>query len=165
MERALLFSGLLYSDSDVYERVKPILLKKFGTPFLVSDETDWNHTEYYRDELGRGILRRFIIFNNIIEREKLPDIKITTNRIESDFSVNNRRTINIDPGYITLSKIVLATTKDFSHRIYLRDGIYGEVTLSFEKGTYRPQRFTYPDYREERTIEILTKGREYLKSQ
>ena len=77
------------------------------------------------------------------------DIKLSTNRLEQSLSVNGKRTVNIDPGYLTPARVVLASTKDFGHRLYLGRGIYGEVTLMYQKKEFRPLPWTYPDYRSE----------------
>ncbi|KJR41324.1 GTP-binding protein [Candidatus Magnetoovum chiemensis] len=163
-EQALLFAGLLYADVNIFKTVVPILEKTFGTIYLLSDELRWNYSNYYADELGQTIMRRFAIFKTIISANEIVQLKLRSNDIEASSSINGKRTVNIDPGYITSAKIVLATTKNYSHRIYLNDGIYGEVTLYYKHNNYVPHIFTYADYKEDDTIAFLIKGRNYLKS-
>ena len=125
----------------------------FGPPDLTSDVFPFDFTEYYRDEMGTDIKRRFLSYPRLIAPDQLAEIKLRTNRLEAEIAEEHsrgvRRPVNLDPGYLTLSKLVLATTKDYGHRIYLRDGIYAEVTLRFRGGRFEPWPWTYPDYRTE----------------
>lgn len=125
----------------------------------------WDFSDYYKKELGNEIFRRFIFFKNLIKQESLPDIKLKTNEIEIRLSTNGKRNINLDPGYLTLSKIILASTKDYSHRIYLRDGIFAEVTLLYNKkeGSFVPNINTYKDYTDYRYINLFNLARYYLR--
>lgn len=93
----------------------------------------------------------------------LADIKIKTNDIEGILSFEGKRRINLDPGYLTLSKIVLASTKDYAHRIYLGEGIFGEITLIYKGGTYEPHMFSYRDYQDESYIKIFMNVRSLYK--
>ncbi len=164
IEKAILFSGLLYSDRTIYEKTRQILETKLGEILLESDERDWTHSDYYREELGWPIKRRFLMFYNQINPEHISEIKLITIEIEKELSIESKRKINIDPGYLTLAKIVLVTTKNYAHRIYLKNGIYAEITLIYKSGTYQPHLFTYPDFRNLETIEFLLKGRQILKN-
>ena len=162
-----LISGLLYSSETLVKEVESILIKKLGPIDLQSEAFPFNLTNYYVDELGEGILRKYIAFEKLIDIVRLPDIKIWTNEIEKKFSDKDsgKRKINIDPGYLTLSKMILATTKNYSHRIYLRDGIYAEVTLHYHNKSFTPWNWTYPDYKLEKTINFFNKVRDIYKEQ
>ena len=162
-----LISGLLYLSETLIKEVETILINEFGPIDLQSEAFPFNLTDYYVDELGEGILRKYIAFEKLIDIVRLPDIKIWTNEIEKKFSDKDsgKRKINIDPGYLTLSKMILATTKNYSHRIYLRDGIYAEVTLHYHKKSFTPWDWTYPDYKLEKTINFFNKVREIYKEQ
>ncbi len=105
-----------------------------------------HHSEYYR-----------FLHNP----EWLEKTKHLTNDLEKKFLHPNtdRRRVNLDPGYVSAAKLVLASTKDHIHRIYLKDGIYAETTLRMEKKTFRPWQWTYPDYRTEKYIEIFNEIR------
>ena len=81
--------------------------------------------------------------------------KLITNFIESDLSTGGARRVNLDPGYMDAARVVLASTKDHAHRILLGKGIYGEVTLLYRDGAFRPLPWTYPDYREAATLAFL----------
>lgn len=160
-EKALLFVGTLYSKSDYYYESLKILQESFGEIIMEGPEIRWDFSDYYKKELGSEIFRRFIFFKNLIKQEALPDIKLKTNNIETRLSTNGKRNINLDPGYLTLSKIILASTKDYSHRIYLRDGIFGEVTLSYSKKVkrYCPNLNTYKDFADSRYIDMFLVAR------
>jgi len=163
-EDALLFVGSLYSREEYYLIAKERLIARFGEIIMESRQSDWDYSDYYRDELGWPIKRRFVFFRNIINPEQITDIKLTTNDIEQQLSIEGRRSINIDPGYITLSKVVLVSTKNYSHRIYLGKGIYAEVTLIYRDGRYHPHLFTYRDYASDAYREIFACARRFLKA-
>lgn len=147
-ERALFFIGLLFVDNAIREKVIDIFEKKYGDIYRCSDDFPFTHTEYYTEELGENIKRQFIVFKDLIEKDTLADRKLFSNEIEDLLSKNGKRVINIDPGYLDLSKLVLASTKDFSHRMYLRNGIYAEVTCIYEHGAFQTFPWTYPDYKD-----------------
>jgi hypothetical protein len=143
-----LFAAITTSDIARWPSIQGKLEKLYSS---VDHEMDWypfNHTQYYQEEMGENLSKRMISFAELIQAEKLPDIKLTTNAIEQEFSTNEKRTINIDPGYLTASKIVLATTKNYSHRIYLGRGIFGDAHLTFRNRCFQPNNWTYPDYKE-----------------
>jgi len=162
-----LICGLLYTSEELLKDAESILANEFGLIDLESEIFPFNMTNYYMDELGEKILRKYISFEKLIDIVKLPDIKLRTNEIEKEFSDKNsgKRKINIDPGYLNLSKMVLATTKNYSHRIYLRDGIYAEVTLHYHKNSFEPWEWTYPDYKLEMTINFFNNVRSIYKEQ
>ena len=142
----------------------------FGAVDLASPVWPFNASDYYRDELGDSVFRRFLFFEDLIDIERLSDIKTRTNKIERDFCdrmgrLRDRRPVNIDPGYMTLSKLVLATTKDYSHRLYLREGIYAEVTLRYHGGRWQPWPWTYADYAADTYVTFLAEARDCLKQQ
>jgi len=133
---------------------------RFGPVAFANDPVPWGFTAYYDREMGPGIVRLFWAFDRLVDPADLPSIKLTTNGIEDAFREDGDRKLNLDPGLLSLSRFVLATTKDGSHRIPLRDGIYAEVTLVFERGEFRPLPWTYPDYRTESIRAVLKEIRE-----
>lgn len=164
-EKVKLIMGFIFSAEDVLERAELLILKKFGPLDLQSDVIDFLHTDYYKKELGQNLKRKFISLRNLISPENAYLAKLVTNNIEYKLSQNGKRTINIDPGYITLGKLVLLTTKDYSHRVYLKKGIYAESTLRFNKGTYEAREATYPDYKNENYIKTFNEIRDLYKKQ
>ena len=146
-----LICGIIAVDADVLRLAVERLTALFGPIGLESEVFPFTFTDYYRAEMGDGLLRKFISFSTPIDPGSLASIKTQTNRLEDELAVvadtQTRRQVNLDPGYITASKLVLATTKDFSHRLYLGQGIYGEVTLGFRKDGCVAHPWTYPDFR------------------
>lgn len=163
-EEVALFIATLYSKNEYFEKAFKILVEEFGNTLFVSQPYKWDYSRYYDKELGSPILRQFIFFEKFINPRLLPDIKIRTNEMEESLSIKGKRQINLDPGYMTLSKIVLASTKNYAHRLYLDKGIYGEVTLIYKDKTYKPHIFTYRDYQDKICLDIFMKVREIIKS-
>jgi hypothetical protein len=131
----------------------------FGPVDLVSSWLPFDFTDYYEKEMGRPLYRRLLAFKHLIDQEQLPDIKHQTNAIESDLAREGRREVNIDPGYLLYERFVLATGKNYSHRIYVGQGIYADLTLIFQKGAYRPLPWTYPDYADAPMADFLMEVR------
>ncbi len=160
-----LIIGFIFKNEAVLSKAIDILRKYFGKIDFESQIIDFNFTTYYQKEIGTGLKRKFISFNKLIDPAKLPDIKILANKIEGKFSVKGNRCINIDPGYIDLAKLVLASTKDFTHRIYLNKGIYAEITLFYQGNSFKSWDLTYPDYRTDKYIEIFNRLRQIYAQQ
>ncbi len=146
-----LIVGMISRFEDAFLLAAPKLENLFGPVDLQSPLLPFDKTDYYQTEMGTCLKRKFLSFSELIPPDTLAQIKIQTNALEHELSLIRKwpvaRPINLDPGYVTASKLVLATAKDFSHRIHLGQGIYAEVTLSFHKGGFEPWPWTYPDYR------------------
>ncbi len=160
--KALLFVAALYPSENHYYGGRRFLEDLFGEVIMESPPINWDFSPYYREELGEPLYKRIVFFRELVEQGSLATIKLMSNEAEFALSSSGKRTINLDPGYLTGAKVVLASTKDYSHRIYLRDGIYGEVTLIFTKGRFTPQMNTYRDYRDERFIGMFHTARTML---
>ncbi|MDD5730173.1 MAG: DUF4416 family protein [Candidatus Omnitrophica bacterium] len=160
-----LVAGFIFKQEDTYKKAKSSLEKLFGEADFESPEIAFIHTDYYEKEFGKSLKRRFLSFRKLVSPDSLPKIKLLTNRIENKLSREEKRLINIDPGYVDMAKLVLASTKDFSHRIYLSKGIFAEITLCFRGDTFKTWEWTYPDYRTREYIEIFNKIRESYISQ
>jgi hypothetical protein len=145
----------------LFEEATSVLQERFGPVDLKSHIIPFDFTDYYREEMGEGLKRIFISFRQLILPEEIVEIKLHTNRIEEKFLYpgTRNRMINLDPGYIAAGKLVLATTKDHAHRVYLGKGIFAEATLRFFKGSFRPWEWTYPDYRTDEYIRIFNRIR------
>lgn len=124
---------------------------------------DFTFTSYYEKELGSGIQRWMWSFSELVDRSELAAIKCFTNNVEQAHLEQGRRRFNLDPGLLTLGNFVLATGKDRAHRVYLRNGIFADLTLVYRGGTYRPLDWTYPDYAGTEMTDILTRLRETYK--
>ncbi|HAS16377.1 MAG: hypothetical protein A2Y48_01380 [Nitrospirae bacterium RIFCSPLOW2_12_42_9] len=167
VEQAKLFTALLSREEKIFDVVKENLCGSFGPVDYISPVLPWTHSRYYEKEMGSDLKRAFFFFKDHVQPELLADIKNTTNKIEVYFKNETNlnmpvRPVNIDPGYMTLSKVVLASTKDYSHRVYLGKGIYAEVTLYYMDKSYKPFPYTYPDYRSKEYILMFNSIREKL---
>lgn len=160
---AKLFLAIMYRDDTSKEKALEVFTKRFGDvdkefgPLEVAA-----YTHYYDKKMGKGLKKCYMTFKKLIERHELCAIKIFTNEIENKLMKNGKRPVNLDPGYLNNDKLVLASTKDFFHRIYLDKGIYAEVTLHYRKGKYRFFSWTFPDYKEKEVQKFLEKARAQL---
>jgi hypothetical protein len=164
VEKVKLISGLIMSEgvdaNDVYKLLKGM----FSEIDFKSDIINFDYTDYYYPEMGKPLRRQFVSFKKLVSPGDLARFKVIANKIEKKFSSDGKRKVNIDPGYIEPSKLVLASTKNFFHRIYLGQGIYGEVTLCWRNKEYRYFEWTFPDYRTDEYRDILKQIRErYIK--
>jgi hypothetical protein len=148
-KKVKIFADLLIARLSLLPQVYRLLGEKLGTVDLSSQVLDFTYTNYYEAEMGAGLKRVFLGFSDLVTPDRLVDIKLFTNDLERTLSEGGKRLVNIDPGYLTAAKVVLATTKDYAHRLYLGSGIYGEVTLIFRQKQFQPLAWTYPDYRTE----------------
>ena len=159
-----LFCAVTFSDPVLYNETKLFLENKFGPIEIISAIYDFNFTRYYFKEMGAGLKKQLLGFERLIAPDRLPDFKLATNEIEKKFTINGNRKLNIDPGYLDAAKVVLATTKNFDHRIYLGKGIYGDVHLRYRGRKFHFNSWTYPDYRDMLVIEFFARLRKrYMK--
>lgn len=154
------FVGLLSSDIKLLDSVETDLQAALGVIDGRSEVLAWNVSKFYEKEMGCGLLRRFVSFGPLISPGDLAMVKLQTQLIEErhrsrDLGASGRR-VNVDPGYLDVAKVVLASTKSAGQRIYLNSGIYGEITLVYADGTFHPLAHTYPDYRWAETLAFLT---------
>lgn len=150
-----LITGFIFKDEEPFNLACRLLERKFGKIDFESQSLAFIHTSYYEKELGKDLKRKFVSFKKLIPPQKLCSIKLFTNNIEAKLSKQGLRRVNIDPGYLDLSKLILASTKDFKHRIYLAKGIFAEVTLYFQGKSFKAWEWTYPDYKGQDYIEIF----------
>jgi hypothetical protein len=131
----------------------------YGQADFISEQMPFDFTDYYGPEMGSTLVRRFLSMEQLIRPEALPDIKLATNEIEKKSTVDKRRRVNIDPGYLAKAHLILATGKGYAHRPYLRDGIYADLTLIYQGKKFCALPWTYPDYADEKQLLMLTKIR------
>ncbi|RMF75446.1 MAG: DUF4416 family protein [Planctomycetota bacterium] len=162
-----LICGMLSGDADLLARAAQLLARSFGAVDLTSDTWPFDQTDYYEAEMGPNLLRRFVSFERLASPDQLASIKRETNALEERIAdecvaLGVRRPVNLDPGYVHSGKLVLASTKDASHRIYLGHRVYAEVTLQYRHGQWRPQEWTYADYRQGHYFPFFSEVRERL---
>ena len=161
--------GVLAANYQCLHNAADMLTDKFGNADFTSDVWQFDKTDYYKDQTGTRILRQFISFDKLIDPGRLAKIKLRTNKLEQKLAKALRvplpRPVNLDPGIIEPSKLVLATTKNYSHRIYIGRKMYAEVTLIFDKGRWHPLDHTYPDYRQQCYFDFFDKVRVRLLEQ
>lgn len=160
-----LIAGLLWGQAGPVDEALRRLTGLFGPMDLLGDPWEFTYSRYYRDEMGEAVQRRFVAFERPVPAGDLAAIKVRTNALEQELAVDGKRAVNMDPGYVDLSKMVLATTKDGNYRVYMSEGIFGQSTLYFEKGSYHGWPWTYPDYRDERTIAFFNDVRKKFQQQ
>jgi hypothetical protein len=157
-----LFLAIMFRPEVNAQEIVETLQNTFGPVECSYGPVEFSFTKYYEEEMGDRLRKTYMVFARPIEREALPGIKVFTNGLERTYLADGKRTVNLDPGYIAQDKLVLATTKDFYQRLYLGQGIYGEVTLHFKKGRFRYFSWTYPDYNDPPFLKFLTKARARL---
>ncbi len=166
-----LFVGMLSPKPALLGQCAALLSATYGAIDHESAPFPWEASDYYREEMGPGVYRKFIFFKELIDPAKLADIKNFTNALEEQFSEKTssgfRRSINLDPGYITEAKVVLASTKDYSHRIYIGENMYAEATLRYssKERSFTAFDHTYLDFRAKTYQELFNKARDLLRQE
>jgi Domain of unknown function (DUF4416) len=165
---ALLVIAAFTRDDKALQWARDRLQVDYGCLAVVSPPFSFHHTKYYEATMGPNLIKQLLAFQQLVSPEQLASIKLHTNQLERELADAGEypepRPLNLDPGLLTLGKFLLATTKDQAHRIYLRDGIYAEVTLRFQSGEYEPWPWTYADYREPLMRTALKEFRDYYRS-
>jgi len=170
---AKLIISMISSDVHLFNFYKEALIKKFSKVDLESNIQPFNFTNYYEQEFGKDLIQKLFSFDSLMKPEQLPEIKKITNDLENNLINKNtkkdislhRRKINLDPGYISLDKFILASTKNGPSRIYLNNGIYAEITLRFINKSFVPCEYTYPNYKTVEYINFLNTVRQRYKLQ
>lgn len=162
-----LICGIIFSREKIREKAEACLVERFGPFDHRSPAFPFNYTDYYAPHMGRELFRSFVSFDRLIQPEELPAIKLWTNQLEEEFRTmfpQPPRPVNLDPGFLRAAALVMATTKDFAHRLPLAQGIYGHLELMFTKRGVKLLDWTYPDFRQADYQEFLLRVREtYLK--
>ena len=160
----LLFQGITVNSPPLGDKVLDTLKNLYGPILYCSSPLPFSkHTSYYEKEMGSDLYKLFVFFENNIDLEDFYKYKKESNLLERDYVIKGKRQVNIDPGALSLFNFSLLSTKGFSHRIYLKDGIFSELTLYVHKGTFKALPWTYPDYLENEVLALLEKSRQYLK--
>ena len=141
-----LFVGILFQPQLEWSGILEKLESEIGDADFISKSVPFSHSTYYENEMGPGLLKAFVGIKAPFDPADLSKVKQQTCGIEQEFRIGDQRTINLDPGLVTLHNVILASTKNFSHRIPLQDGIYAEVTLLYQNGGYQALPWSYPDF-------------------
>ncbi len=163
----LLVIATFSRHTDALDWARKWLERAFSPIALTSPPYDFNQTSYYEPTMGPGLRKQLLVFHDLVAADCLPEVKLLTNSLEQELtypgSYAEPRPLNLDPGILTLGKFLLATTKDQAHRVYLRAGIYAEVTLRFQEGAFEPWPWTYADYRQASVLSFLKEAREFYR--
>lgn len=161
-----LLVGFILRDTSLFTPVFQEYAHAYGNIDFMSTFIPFTTTTYYQAEMGAPLLRRFITFEKLIDPGMLPQVKRWTHELESKYKDSEgKRMVNGDPGYLSLNHLILATHKKHSHRPYLRDGIYADLTLLYQRKSFHPLPWTYPDYGSAQIIDIMNRVREHYKMQ
>jgi hypothetical protein len=162
----LLIVAVSSRHNAAFEWARKRITEVYGPVALASKPFDFTETDYYAPTMGADLKKHFFAFERLIDPAALAGIKVATNEWEAEYAALGKhpesRPLNLDPGYITPAKLVLASTKDHAHRIYLSDGIYAEVTLNYRQRKWQPLEWTYPDYRRADYQAFFTQCRDWL---
>jgi hypothetical protein len=156
---AKLVIGFFLREKNLVVPVVKALTEKFGPVDIVSSWLPFNFTTYYEPEMGKALFRRMLAFETLIKQSALSEIKRITNDLELAYLKNSKRMVNLDPGYLLRERFVLATGKNYSHRIYIGQRIYADLTLIYTKGRFMKLPWTYPDYAEQNMLIYLERVR------
>jgi hypothetical protein len=141
-------AGILCNRREDLPRIHSQLEAFFGPVAAETPVEEFRHSGYYAPEMGETLWRQFQVFSALRKPEELVGWKLWSNRIEGEWPKSERggRGVNIDPGYLAPGKLVLASTKDHAHRVYLGQGIFGEITLRIKQRRFTTWEWSYPDY-------------------
>jgi hypothetical protein len=157
--RVKLFCGVIYRENGRYEKTREMLINLFSPPDAESDPIPFVLTDYYVSEMGAPLFRKFISFSRLIAPEQLVEVKRITNRLERETSVNGKRTVNLDPGFLSAANVIIATTKNHYHRIPLRDGIYAHMEYVIKNRKIICLEWTYPDFKTREYLDFFDRVR------
>lgn len=156
---ALLVTSVFSSQRERLGQVIDALQERFGPLDAISEERLFDKSRYYEREMGWPLYRHFLSFEALVRPETLVDIKLRTYTLEEMHLHGTGRLVNIDPGCLTAERLILATGKNYIHRVYLGRGIYADLTLIYRRGSYRPLPWTYPDYADPEVIDFFNAAR------
>lgn len=160
---ARLVISAIYREERKYAAALPRVAAAVGPVRPAGDRFPFDRTDYYGEEMGAPLFRRFLVTEAAVPRDALPAVKIALESIEGEMASGGRRTVNLDPGLLTAENFILATGKNYAHRVYLGNGVFADLTLVYRKGEFHPLPWTYPDYASGEIRSLLREiRREYL---
>ena len=159
----LLFVAALFNPRYSEDDIVKLIEREFGSIALRTEVFPFDFSDYYRREMGDGLQKFFTFIDRLIMPEELLEWKLRAHNVEQRHANSGHRVINCDPGYLEVPKLVLASTKNFSHRIYLGKGIYGDVQLFYRDEAFRPNSWTYPDYQLPQHLQFFQQARSFYR--
>lgn len=160
-----LFVATLHAPDAPLNEVAGEMAARWGATDFVSGDFPFEATGYYASEMGADLCRRFYSFKDLIPPDRLVEAKLFTNSVEESFARDGRRTVNLDPGYLDFYKLVLASAKFGGQKVYLRDGIYADMTLVMFKGKWTSFHWGFPDFKSGAYDAVLSQIRDLYKAQ
>ncbi|NDY41636.1 DUF4416 family protein [Dissulfurirhabdus thermomarina] len=152
-------AGLLFRDPGWVERVRRALGEHLGAADLAGKPFPFDCTDYYEGEFGPGLSRAFVGFERLVPQDYLKDFKLLCHALERRWSEDGRRRVNIDPGLLTAERLVVATGKNYSHRVYLGEGVFADLQLVYYQGSFQPLPWTYADYKRPDVVAFWNRAR------
>ncbi len=165
VEAVKYFVAVLYRDPAMFEQVRAELVRRWGAIDYEGSAHSFDLTDYYRDEMGEGLVRRIVAFERLMPPTELVGMKHACNEIEDQLAIEGRRRANLDCGYVDHHKVVLASMKGAGHKLYLADGVWGDFTCRWQRGAFQPFEWSFPDFKEGRYRDELARIRERLRAQ
>jgi len=153
--KAKLIIGIMYSEDHILAQTLFRLIQKFGPIEINGPLIPFTFTDYYQEEMGQNLKKSYFAFVQKINQQFLPEIKQFTNAVEQQLSKESKRMVNIDPGYVTEHQVVLASAKEHPHRMYLANGVYGQIVLIYSRNQWIPVDKTFEDYKQKEVQEFL----------
>jgi hypothetical protein len=163
-QKVKLFSGFIYREESIYKETKERLESAFSPVDLETEAIEFTFTTYYNEEMGTPLYRRFVSFSELIQPEQLPDIKLLTNDIEIETALDGKRTVNLDPGYLSDANVIIATTKNFYQRVPLQKGIYAHMEYVLKGKNFHTLEWTYPDFKSEKYLTFFKQLKDIYKA-
>ncbi len=160
---AKLLVSVIYREEERFADARERMSGLVGAVERTSGRFPFDRTDYYEREMGAPLFRRFVVMKEPVPRDALASSKARAEEVEAELSFSGRRMVNLDPGLLTEENFILATGKNYSHRVYLRDGVFADLTLVYRKGEYLPLPWTYPDYASPAIRAFLAQVREGLR--
>jgi len=157
------FIAVLYHEREFLERGLTLLEQTWGKADIHGPDREFDVTDYYAPEMGTPLYRRLVSFEKLLDPTELVAMKLECNRVEQELSVDGRRTVNLDAGYLDHNKVLLASAKEAGQKVYLDKGIYADLAGRYKSGKYQPFEWSFPDFRDGRyDRELLAMRSAYL---
>ncbi len=154
-----LIAAVMIAPSVSADEAVSVITNEWGVVDLALDWYAFDHSDYYAGEFGPSLKKAFFSFETLVDAETMPAVKIRSNRLEDGFCRDGKRALNIDPGYIADAKLIMPTTKNLSHRVYVGQGIYADQQLMYHGKTFNTMPWTFADYKQPAVIDFFNRVR------